>query len=318
MNIFLETFSNFIQPSDTVILAVSGGVDSMVLFDMVKKHHLREKIIVAHFDHSLRWVESDSDRELVANICKSENIICEVEKMDIRKIAKDEKNSLEAVARERRYGFFHTVREKYNARYILTAHHMDDQMETILLWLMKWWKIRGLSGMSPLSGYIFRPFLGIKKSEILEYAQTNQIIYHEDSTNSDRGYARNNIRHTLVPILRSIEPSIDTMFMSLGEYMQEASVYLESHIEKWLFESEKNSGKPYSFFSSTFTHESYFFQREIISYLYARAHNGSTQWLSRGGLDECIRFIREASNSHGVKEIKNLRLERRGERVYYL
>lgn len=86
-----------------------------------------------------------------------------------------------------------------------------------------------------------RPLLDIRKSDILEYAKQHHILFREDSSNLDTTFQRNNIRHTLVPVLRDIEPSIDTMFMSLGEYMQEASLYLESHVQSWMTQSEKNS-----------------------------------------------------------------------------
>lgn len=95
--------------------------------------------------------------------------------------------------------------------------------------------------MSLVSGCIFRPLLSVKKSEILQYAEENTIVFREDSSNLDITFQRNRIRHTLVPILRDIEPSIDTMFMSLGEYMQEASLYVESQVQSWMTQSEKNS-----------------------------------------------------------------------------
>lgn len=104
----------------------------MVLFDLVIGTHSHENIIVVHFDHSLRGIESDDDRELVTNICKNKNIIFEVKKMDIGLMAKDEKMNLEAIARRERYGFFEKIRAQYNAKYILTAHHAVDQTETII------------------------------------------------------------------------------------------------------------------------------------------------------------------------------------------
>jgi tRNA(Ile)-lysidine synthase len=317
MHIFLETFSKYISPDDILILAVSGWVDSMVLFDILKKHHPKEKLVVVHFDHSLRWDESDADRELVANICKSENIICEVEKMDIWWLAKTEKKSIEHIAREERYRFFRQVKEKYSAKYILTAHHADDQVETILMGMGKWGKIRGLSGMSIASGDIFRPLLSIRKEELYQYARENALIYREDMTNMDTDFERNHVRQNIVPLFRKINPTIDETLGELGQYMQELTDYIEKQVIDWLTKSANISEKEHSFFRQDFLGEAVFFQREIIAYLYHLSHDGSTQWLSRWNIEECIRFIREASNSHGIKEIKNLRLERRGERVYY-
>lgn len=137
MKSFTTTFSEYVQPTDMLILAVSGGVDSMVLLNLVSSMHPREKIIVAHFDHALRGVESDGDRELVRDTASEMGVVFEYEKKDIGSIARDEKSSLEAVARRERYSFLERMRSQYGARYILTAHHSDDQAETILMNLIK-------------------------------------------------------------------------------------------------------------------------------------------------------------------------------------
>ena len=137
MKSFTTTFSEYVQPTDTLILAVSGGVDSMVLLDMVSRSHPKDKIVVAHFDHALRGAESDGDRELVRDIATEEGLVFECEKKDIGIMAQDEKSSLEAIARRERYAFLERMRSQYGARYILTAHHADDQAETILMNLIK-------------------------------------------------------------------------------------------------------------------------------------------------------------------------------------
>ena len=104
----------------------------MVLFDLIFRQHSRSRIIIAHFDHSLRGIESNSDREFVANICKNENIQFEVKKMDIGGIATEEKMNIESLARRERYRFLEEIRSKYGAKYIITAHHAIDQTETII------------------------------------------------------------------------------------------------------------------------------------------------------------------------------------------
>ncbi len=317
MDIFFQTFSKYIKPSDTLILGVSGGVDSMVLFDMVIKHHPREKIIVAHFDHSLRWVESDSDRELVASICKSENITFEVKKMDIKQLAKTEKKSIEHIARDERYSFFREIRDTYKAKYIFTAHHLDDQAETILMGMIKWWKTRWLSGMSVVAGDICRPLLGTPKKALYQYANEHTIVYREDSTNTDTQFERNHVRQNIIPLLEKINPTINETLGELGEYIQELADFIHARLDTWFLAQEMMTQEKRVFLTRSFLCESVFFQREIIACLYHRAHGGSTQWLSRGAIDECLRFIREASNSHGIKEIKKLRLDRRGEKIIY-
>ena len=317
MQSYSNTFLQYISPANTIVLAVSGGVDSMVLLDMVLTIHNKKNIIVAHFDHSLRWADSDADRDLVANICKREDIICEVEKMDIWTMARVEKSSLEAIARRERYRFLESVRVKYSATYILTAHHGDDQMETILMGMMKWGKVRGLSGMRVASGTILRPLLSLTKTDIYTYAQEQSIEYHEDSTNTDTDYDRNRIRADIIPVLRDMHPTIHETLGELGVYMQELSDFLSEQVGNWLTAQGQKSGKENIFLIADFARESEFLQREIVSYIYTRAHGGSSQWLSIGLIAELIRFIWDPG-SYWVKEVRKLKIERRGERIMIL
>ena len=134
---FTQSFSKQVSPGDTVVLAVSGGVDSMVLLDLVLFQHPADKIIVGHFDHSLRGAESDEDRVFIANYCNKKSIIFESEKRDIASLAKSEKSSIEMTARKYRYDFLRRVHEKYGVKYILTAHHQDDRIETALFNLIR-------------------------------------------------------------------------------------------------------------------------------------------------------------------------------------
>lgn len=317
MQSFLSTFQKYIKPEDYIVLAVSGWVDSMVLFDMILRQHPRSQIIVVHFDHSLRWVESDMDRDLVANICNRENIKFEVQKMNIGSMAKTENMNLESIARRERYSFLEQVREKYNASYILTAHHAVDQTETIIGNMIKWAKVRGLSGILELSGYILRPLLQVSKLDILWYAENHRVEHREDITNQDTSYDRNRIRHNIIPVLESLNPSIHNTMSELGLYMQDLGTFLTWQVENWLKVSEIESGKPDSFLIASFMSLSPFLQSEIVSYLYAHAQWGSTQWLSRGLIDELIRFVSDPG-SYGKKEIKKLSLERRRERIILL
>ncbi len=141
MQAFFDSSSRYIHVDNVLILAISGGVDSMVLLDLIKQIHPKVQIIVAHFDHSLRGEESDGDRDFIANICNRENIIFEVKKMDIAKLAEEEKMSVESVARKYRYEFLFEMAEKYRAKYILTAHHLDDRIETALFNLIRGTKL---------------------------------------------------------------------------------------------------------------------------------------------------------------------------------
>lgn len=137
MQYFFSSFSDDIIPTDTLILAVSGGVDSMVLLDLVLQVHPHDRIIVGHVDHCLRGSESDGDREFVMETCARIGVRCEMTRIDITERSRESHMGIEATARRERYQFLRGLRDSYSARYIVTAHHADDQMETILQNLIK-------------------------------------------------------------------------------------------------------------------------------------------------------------------------------------
>ena len=313
MQWFFDTFSWYILPEHTIILAVSGGVDSMVLLDLVLHHHNVQKIIVAHFDHALRWSEWDGDRELVANFCKEKNITFEVEKMDIALIAKNEKQSIESVARKYRYEFFFQIAKKYNAKYILTAHHLDDRIETAMFNLIRGTKLGGIHALSEVSrtdGWVslFRPLLSISKSEIIEYAREKNILFREDSSNSDTDYLRNHLRKNILPEFEAINPGYRKSLSNFIEYTEELKCWIDEEVKVFLSDGV-------SFLITEFEKKSLFFQKEIIRYLYEKANNG-TVGLSEGNIEEILRYILTA-NGGTMKEIKNLRLERRKSEIYF-
>ncbi len=120
----------------------------MVMLNLILANHPRENIMVAHFDHSLRGVESDEDRLFIADFCNKRNLIIETEKMDIVVLAEEEKMSIEMAARKYRYMFLRKVAAKYRAKYILTAHHLDDRIETAMFNLIRGTKFGGIHALS--------------------------------------------------------------------------------------------------------------------------------------------------------------------------
>ena len=131
--------------------------------------------------------------------------------------------------------------------------------------------------MRVVTGHIFRPLLSLTKADIYLYAHENKIEYHEDSTNTDTDYDRNRIRADIVPVLRDMHPTIHETIGELGEYMQELSTWISEQVGNWLAAQGERSSKENTFLIADFARESEFFQREIISYIYTRAHDGSSQ-----------------------------------------
>ncbi len=172
------------------IIAVSGGVDSVVLLHVLA-HMPDLQLVAAHYDHGIRQ-DSAEDRKLVQRYAKAYGLPFEYEEGKLGPQAS------EAVARNARYNFLRQVRKKHDAEAIITAHHQDDVLETIIINFMRGTKSKGLSSLRS-SGEMLRPLLGIPKEDIRQYALQNMLEWREDSTNSDTKYLRNYVRLEIVP-----------------------------------------------------------------------------------------------------------------------
>lgn len=213
-----------------VIVTCSGGADSIFLLHILNK--LGYDCIVAHCNFHLRGEESNRDENFVREYCKKENLTLLVEHFDTTKYATEKKLSIEMAARELRYNWFENIRKEYNAQAIAVAHHSDDSIETILLNLLRGTGLKGICGIRPKNGYIVRPLLCVNRKEIEEYLQNNDTQYITDSTNLENEYTRNKIRNIVMPILREINPQIDSVMLSNAENFTAAESIYQSVIEK--------------------------------------------------------------------------------------
>lgn len=172
------------------IMAVSGGVDSVVLLDLLANKNefspAKFKFIVAHFDHGIR-VDSADDAKFVAGLAKKYNLPFETRREELGNSASEE------LARNRRYDFLRGLAQKYQAK-IITAHHADDVVETVAINLSRG---TGWRGLAILDSDIIRPLIDLNKTEILDYAKQNKLKWHEDSTNASDAYLRNRMRQRL-------------------------------------------------------------------------------------------------------------------------
>lgn len=206
-------------------LAVSGGIDSMVLLDIFRRLSKKKNIdlYVLHFNH--KWREkSYLDKELVLNYCKKYQI------KFIYDEAKGTINKTEEEARKLRYSFFDKVRAKYKLKAVCTAHHKDDQIETIIFRLLRG---TGPKGLSPIKEFdnlhlllLYRPFINISKDEINSYAKKHHIAYIDDITNKDLKYKRNLIRLKILPLMRKINPCAENNLLVCSDliYSQDQAV----------------------------------------------------------------------------------------------
>jgi tRNA(Ile)-lysidine synthase len=206
-------------------LAVSGGLDSMVLLHLLQQ--LPYEIAVMHCNFQLRGLESFGDQSFVQNYCEQHAIPVFTTQFDTEAFAKDFKLSTQVAARELRYSWFYELLETQDYDYMVTAHHADDNLETFMINLSRGTGLEGLTGIPEHQNQIIRPLLPFSREEISSYAQENKIEWREDSSNASNKYLRNKIRHDLVPILKEINPNFLTAFQKTQSYLQESLVMVE-------------------------------------------------------------------------------------------
>jgi tRNA(Ile)-lysidine synthase len=212
-----------------LLLATSGGIDSMVMLDLFQK--LNYDVAIAHCNFQLRGLESFQDQEFIENYASQNNIPFFVAHFDTENFAKDHKLSTQVAARELRYDWFYELLEIEKFDYILTAHHADDNLETFLINLSRASGLEGITGIPEQNEQIIRPLLVFSREEIEAYAKENKINWREDSSNASDKYLRNKIRHHIVPLLKELSPDFLNSFQKTQTYLQEAQAMVDDASE---------------------------------------------------------------------------------------
>ncbi len=230
----LQAFQNIIQQNQLgrkkFLLAVSGGVDSMALTDLFARSGLN--CIVAHCNYHLRNEDSNADEQCVSDYCSHHNIPFFVQHFPIRKQA-DRPVNIQNEARILRYEWFEKLRQEQNCHLIVTAHHRDDTVETLLMNFFKGTGMAGLHGISMLKQYLFRPLIKFEKSAIYQYAASQKIPWREDLTNQQNDYTRNQIRNHLLPEIKKVFPHISNSLWGNIERFTEAGLLYEEAIGQY-------------------------------------------------------------------------------------
>jgi tRNA(Ile)-lysidine synthase len=208
-----------------LLLAVSGGLDSMVLLHLFRE--LKFDIAVAHCNFQLRGVESFEDQKFIQEYADANGVPIYVTQFDTEAFAKDYKLSTQVAARALRYNWFYELLEEENFDYILTAHHADDNLETFLINFTRGTGLEGLTGIPVENDKIIRPLLFLTRNEIDDYAKKHKIKWREDSSNASDKYVRNKIRHHLVPIFKELNPNFMASFLKTENYLQQSQSMVE-------------------------------------------------------------------------------------------
>ena len=249
---------------EKVLVGVSTGMDSMVLLDLLTrlKEELRLDLHVAHVNHQKRKI-SDVEEDFIVDYCEKLNV-----KVHVKRLFFESESNFQAEARRKRYDFFHEIATKEQIKKVVLAHHGDDNMETILLRLIRGTNLLGYAGMKKQSEHkgiqIVRPLLEVNKRDITAYAKDRKIKYFEDESNYHDFYKRNRIRQNIVPFLYYEDPNIHERFTHFSETVIAASEIVEEKIQRFMEEHVVFSKNKASFVIGEFKSMSPFIQKEIV------------------------------------------------------
>lgn len=228
-------FQNHIQKNFSflqdkkLLVATSGGMDSMVLVHLFQK--LKLNFALAHCNFQLRESESDADENFVREYAKSNNINCFIIKFETEKYSQVNKLSTQLAARKLRYDWFNEILEQENFDYVITAHHADDVAETFMINLSRGTGLDGLTGIPSQNGNIIRPMLPFSRKEIENYVLENNLQWREDSSNASDKYLRNKIRHHIIPVFKEINDSFLQSFQNTLEYLNQEQSLVDDAVQ---------------------------------------------------------------------------------------
>ena len=287
-----------IEHNSHLLVACSGGVDSMALLHFLhkKKNSLSIQLSCIHVDHMLRGEESYGDLQFVKAYCDERGIPFYGKSIPIPEIIERDGGNVQAICRKERYNYFQLMMDQIEADYLVTAHHADDQVETVLMSLTKNSSIAGLKGIDPIRKFsqfdIIRPFLAVTKVEIREYLLSNKISWREDISNAKNVYTRNRFRNKIIPLMQQENEHLSTNVLQLTDQIRDDDSFLmELAMERFseiVTKSDKNS---YKLSVQALKGGPVALQRRLIlillNYIYGKYHTYQTYQLVQSILSLC-------------------------------
>ncbi len=295
-----------IENGDRVVLGVSGGPDSIAMFNILSK--IRQKglldfeIFVAHVNHGLRE-NAKLDEAFVEDFCKKMKVRCFVKQAHVAEIAKREKRGLEETGRKERYDFFDEIQQKVGANKIAIAHNQNDQAETILMNILRGTGTKGLIGIEKKNGKYIRPLLGIQRFEIEAYLKEENIEARQDESNNDNAFTRNKMRNVVLPYLeKEFNPSIVGALERLSELAKEQEEFLEKQTSQVYSEICISEDKKSEIILNIreFNKQEKLLQKRIILYAIKKLF-GSTKGIEKVHIEDVIKLC---NNNIGNKYLK--------------
>lgn len=309
---------NLIEKNDSIVVAVSGGPDSMTLLSVLLslKEEYDIRICVAHVNHGIRE-NAKIDEEYVKEFCTKNKIDCYIKKADIIEIAKKEKRGIEETGREVRYKFFEEVMETTGANKIAIAHNLNDKAETIIMNTLRGSGISGLKGIEPKRGVYIRPLIETPREDIEKYCEENGINPRYDESNADNTYTRNKIRNIVIPYLKKeFNPNIITSLNRMSEIIKEEEEYVEIQTKKAFEEivlSDENARIEYN--TREFNKLERVIQKRLIL-LGIRKLSGSTQGVEKINIDDIIKLCNNNIGNKYLMPNKKIKVGIKNKKIY--
>lgn len=319
----LETIKkyNLIEKGDKIVLAVSGGPDSISMLNILNEIK-EEKIIdfnicVAHVNHMIRK-EAKEDEEYVKKYCKQKEIDFYSKSIDVQKIANNNKVGTEEAGRYARYKFFDEILEKTASNKIAIAHNKNDKAETIIMNLIRGTGITGLKGIEAKRGKYIRPLIECKRDEIEEYCKKENLNPRIDKTNFQNIYTRNKIRNIVIPYVeKEFNPNIIETINRLSELVEEEENYMEKQVEKiykhiLLEENEKEI----IIDLKSFNNQERVIKSKVIIYTITRLF-GTSKEISKIHIDDLIKLCNNNIGNKYLTPNKNIKILVKNHKIYF-
>ncbi len=287
---------------DKVLVGVSGGIDSVVLIDVLfkLKDKLGIQLAVAHFNHELRQT-AQRDEEFVEKLAEKYGCPLFKGREDVRKLVKKRGMGIEEAARFARYAFFERVASQENFNKVALAHTLSDNVETFFLRVIKGASVDGLKGIPPVRGIYIRPLIEVSRKEIERYAKENHLYFVQDESNEDERFLRNWIRLKLIPLLEERNPSLEETVGRIQQALREVWEYLDGKVEKLSKDIVKTEGEAIYFNIERLNDiPKALVKRLLFKILYENFYAGTPELLSSSHMEAIMAML---GDSRGSKRI---------------
>ena len=317
---------NMIQNGEKVVLAVSGGPDSICMLDILNdikndlSIDLKFEIIVAHVNHMIRE-EAENDERYVKKYCEEKQIEFYSKSIDVKKIANNNKIGLEEAGRKERYNFFDEVLNKTNAQKIAIAHNKNDNVETVLMHILRGSGINGLKGIEAKRGKYIRPLINCERNEIEEYCNEKNLQPKIDKTNFENEYTRNKIRNLLIPyIQKEFNPNIIKTIDRLSDLVTQEENYMDNQVKKFYEEilvDEKLKDKIIELDLKKFNTQEKVIKSRLILYTITRLF-GNSKGIEKIHIEDILKLCDNNIGNKYLTPNKNIKILVKNHKIYFI